>query len=74
MFYERVRGDGVAKLNVEELKKQARGFAEVVVFDTVTSQFSSSFGATTVWHRVRADVRAIDVNTVRWCSNREPTR
>ena len=63
MFYERVRGDGVAKLDVEELKKQARGFADVVVFGTVTSRFSSNFGATTVWHRARADVRAIDVNT-----------
>ena len=62
-FVERVHGDGLQSLNVAQLKEQARGLAEVVVVGSVTSRYSSNFGGTTVWHRARADVRAIDVGS-----------
>jgi len=43
--------------------EHARGLADVVVLGTAISRYSSNFGATTVWHRARADVRAIDLGT-----------
>ena len=34
-----------------------------MVVGTIISRFSSNFGATTVWHRARANVRAFDMAT-----------
>lgn len=62
-FVERVHGEEAASLTVAQLEEQARGLADVVVVGKVTSRYSSNFGGTTVWHRARADVRAIDVGT-----------
>jgi len=37
--------------------------ADMVVIGSATSRYSSNFGSTTVWHRARADIRAIEVGT-----------
>lgn len=44
-------------------KEEAKAFGDVLVLGTVTSRHAGSFGAKTVWHRARADVRVIDLST-----------
>jgi len=69
-FTEKVGAEKMGSLSDDQLKDAAKGIADVVVYGTVTSRYSSNFGSTTVWHRARAEVRAIDLATGQWCSPR----
>jgi hypothetical protein len=53
----------VSKMADAPLRDAARRVADVVVIGSATSRYSSNFGTTTVWHRARADIRAVDVST-----------
>lgn len=58
---DRFGADRIAKMTNAQVCEAARRVADVVVFGSATSHFSSNFGATTVWHKATAAVRAIDV-------------
>ncbi|TMA26196.1 MAG: hypothetical protein E6J78_14940 [Deltaproteobacteria bacterium] len=58
---EKYGAERLAGLDDRQLKDAARNKADVVVIGNVTSRCSSNFGATTVWHRARTDVRAVGV-------------
>jgi hypothetical protein len=60
---DRFGAERLAGLSDAQVKEAAKNRADVVVIGTVTSRFASNYGATTVWHRARADVRAIDVGS-----------
>jgi hypothetical protein len=60
-FIEKYGAERLAGLDDRQVKEAAKNKADVVVLGNVTSRYSSNFGATTVWHRARTDVRAIEV-------------
>ena len=59
----RYGAERLSALSDKDLREAAKGKADVVVIGTVTSRYSSNFGSTTVWHRARAEVRAVDMGT-----------
>lgn len=53
----------LSALSDPQLRERTRAIADVVIVGNATSRFSSNFGNTTVWHRARADLRALDLGT-----------
>jgi hypothetical protein len=54
-----------AKAGDAELKEKATGLCDVLILGTATSRESGKYGTKTVWHRARAELRAVDVGTGR---------
>lgn len=60
---DRFGAERISKMSDLQLREAARRVADVVVIGSATSRYSSNFGSSTVWHRARADIRAIEVGT-----------
>jgi hypothetical protein len=62
-FLDKFGAERISKMGDAELRAASRRVADMVVIGSATSRYSSNFGSTTVWHRARADIRAIEVGT-----------
>jgi hypothetical protein len=49
----------------DELRAKAAGLADVLITGTAISRESGKYGAVTVWHRARAELRVVDLGTGR---------
>jgi hypothetical protein len=48
-----------------EIREKAAGLADFVILGSATSRESGKYGAKTVWHRARAELRIVDLGTGR---------
>ncbi len=51
----------ISRMTDAQLREAAKRVADVVVIGTAVSRYASGSSATAVWHRARADIRAVEV-------------